>query len=655
MKEKMKNLMKKHQKDMIYTGIMAVLGFAFWIWQKHPLWMFLMYIVFLGLYYALRIFKFSIKEKSEVRWNILVFLLGAAFTVFAVQFLLLEPELFVKTKIEKWFYNYICILLGYLFCLLVTNRVGISCVISHVFYLFLAYLDYVVYSLRQNEIGFSDLKAAGTGLSVAANYEIHFSWQCVLMLFLSILYICFARKIKIRYKKRLHMSILSGLSIVLSIVFLLYVTSDIKTETWEMKGTYKNGLILNLGLGIRDSFVKAPQGYSEEKIKELEEEYQADGSSYVDEVEAKDPTIIVIMNESFADLSVLGELKTNEPLMPFLNSLKENTIKGTALASVFGAKTPNSEWEYMTGNSMAFLPEGSVVYQQYISNTPTSIVSTLKNQGYTCVATHPYYETGWSRNSVYPTMGFDEMYFLDDFDQSESSIARRYVKDSVQYDFIIDRFEEKEENEKLFMMNITMQNHGGYTETYDNFPENYYKMGTSYTDVNQYLSLVKESDNAIRELVEYFQNVEEPVEIVFFGDHQPSLNKAFYKLMNGKGMSGLSKSEMENLYKVPFFIWTNYESESKTIPITSLNYLSTMTLQRAGIALPAYNQFLAEMMEKVPAINSRGYYSSTEGTYLSIEDAKGEEAEWIKKYEMLQYNCMFDSKGISKQFFPYLE
>ena len=86
-----------------------------------------------------------------------------------------------------------------------------------------------------------------------------------------------------------------------------------------------------------------------------------------------------------------------------------------------------------------------------------------------------------------------------------------------------------------------------------------------------------------------------------------------------------------------------------------MNYLSTLALERAGIALPAYNQFLADMMEAVPAINSRGYYSLTKGGYKHIEDADGEEAEWIKKYQILQYNNMFDRKGQSDVFFPYEE
>ena len=78
----------------------------------------------------------------------------------------------------------------------------------------------------------------------------------------------------------------------------------------------------------------------------------------------------------------------------------------------------------MSGNSMAFLPMGSVVYQQYISDTPTTIVSNLKDDGYTCIAMHPYYETGWSRNLVYPHIGFDEMHFIDYF-LTQTKILRK--------------------------------------------------------------------------------------------------------------------------------------------------------------------------------------------------------------------------------------
>ena len=193
-----------------------------------------------------------------------------------------------------------------------------------------------------------------------------------------------------------------------------------------------------------------------------------------------------------------------------------------------------------------------------------------------------------------------------------------------------------------------MQNHGGYTEDYDNFQEKIRILGEGYSDANQYLSLLHESDKALENFITYFEQVEEPVEIVFFGDHQPSLNTNFFKNLNGKGLSGLSVDELEHLYIVPFFIWTNYKSQETEVPITSLNYLSTMALERAGLELPAYNRFLALMQEAVPAINARGYFSISDGCYKHLDEATGEEAEWIEKYRILQYNNMFDKKGKSE-------
>ena len=234
-------------------------------------------------------------------------------------------------------------------------------------------------------------------------------------------------------------------------------------------------------------------------------------------------------------------------------------------------------------------------------------------------------------------------------------MIRKYISDEEMYSKIIERYENRKVNENLFIMSISMQNHGGYAKKYDNFPENYYKIGRSYTDANQYFSLIRESDNALKDFVTYFMNVDEPVEIIFFGDHQPSLNRNFYEILNGKGLSGLTLKELEALYTVPFFIWTNYDTPEETVEITSLNFLSTMALERAGIDLPPYNQFMADLREVIPAINARGYYSNSKGKYLHVEDALGNELEWIMKYESLQYNGLFDSKNTSSIFFPYLE
>ena len=458
---------------------------------------------------------------------------GSIFTAYHIQYLLLDAELRSRITREKMIYNILCCLVVFLVVQIVTNRAGLSCIIAHTFLMLVAGINYFVYLFRGNEFIFSDLKSIQTGLSVAGNYQFVIDDRARYVILLSALYIALMRKLHVTTPKRILAGVVWFSLAVLGSVWVGEKTQFVVTETWEQKGSYRNGYILNFVLSVRDSFVREPEGYSAETVAALEERYaagpdaaeggqEAGGFGQKGEPEAggtdqtggletggenqaqeagapastgdagpeEHPTIIVVMSESYADLGVVGTFRTNMDATPFYDSLTENTVKGYALSSVFGAKTPNSEWEFMTGNSMAFLPSGSVVYQQYITDTPTSIVSNLKNEGYTCVAMHPYYETGWSRNMVYPDMGFDEMYFIDDFDKTQ--MVREYISDQELYETIIRRFERRAANEDLFIMSISMQNHGGYTDKFENFPEPVRMLGLNYPDVNQYLSLLYE-------------------------------------------------------------------------------------------------------------------------------------------------------------------
>lgn len=637
------------KENLIRLAVAVVFAAVLFAVIRFPVWVLFGFGV---LYFGIKSLKIELNEKLTWLWSAIMLGTGGIFTAYHIQYLLLDAELRAKISDNKMFLNVLCCLVVFLVIQIFTNNTGLTCLISHIVLLSLAGINYFVYLFRGNEFIFSDLKSIQTGLSVAGNYEFVLDARAGYVILLSTLYVAFIRKLHVSFKKRIPISIVCISLAILCCAYIGKHTQGVVTETWEQKGSYRNGYILNFVLSIRDCFIAQPDGYSKEAVKELEDQYSKETDTVAGETEKK-PTIIVVMSESYADLSVVGNFSTNIDLTPFYDSLEENTIKGHVLSSVFGAKTPNSEWEFLTGNSMAFLPSGSVVYQQYITDTPTSLVSNLKNIGYTCVAMHPYYDTGWSRNIVYPNMGFDETHFIDDFDQTK--ILRDYITDQELYEKIVDRYESKKSNEDLFIMSISMQNHGGYTEKYDNFDEKARMLGINYPDVNQYLSLIHESDSALEYLISYFEKVDDPVEIVFFGDHQPSLSSSFYPYLNGKGLGGLTLSELENLYTVPFFIWTNYDSGKESVELTSLNYLSTLALERAGIALPAYNQFLADMMEEIPAVNSRGFYSKSQGKFLHVEDAAGEDAKWLKNYEILQYNNMFDKRNKSELIFPYLK
>ena len=157
--------------------------------------------------------------------------------------------------------------------------------------------------------------------------------------------------------------------------------------------------------------VKVPDGYDEDAVEAIFDEYKDVDTGISKTPEDELPSIIVIMNEAFSDLSVLGDFVTNDDVIPFINSLEEDTIKGLLHVSVLGGNTANTEFEFLTGSTMAFLPAGSIPYQQYIDRETPNLTSQLADLGYKTTAIHPYYASGWRRNKVYPLFGFEKSVF----------------------------------------------------------------------------------------------------------------------------------------------------------------------------------------------------------------------------------------------------
>ncbi|MBR5447124.1 MAG: LTA synthase family protein, partial [Clostridia bacterium] len=320
-----------------------------------------------------------------------------------------------------------------------------------------------------------------------------------------------------------------------------------------------NGFTVSFLMNLRYATVEKPDGYNEDEAESIASTYESDST----EDSKKRPNIIVIMNESFADMSELAPLLTNIPVMPFISSLEENTVKGTLHSSVVGGNTPNSEFEFLTGMTMGYLPSGSIAYQQFVKNESPSLVSQLDSLGYHTVAMHPYPASGWKRNDVYTYYGFEEMHFSDYPGGSFTGkqYLRNYVSDDGLYSKIYDVYEAKEEDEPLFVFAVTMQNHSGYTGKYNNFTADVRTLVAAYNEsVSNYLSLVRYSDKAFENLINYFSAVEEDTIVLMFGDHQPNDSVANHLLFS----AGLEYDEQdlvtsENRYKVPYIIWSNYE------------------------------------------------------------------------------------------------
>ena len=351
--------------------------------------------------------------------------------------------------------------------------------------------------------------------------------------------------------------------------------------------------------------------------------------------------IIVVMNESFSDLNVLGDFTTNEDYMPYLHSLQngaENTVTGYLNVSVCGGNTANTEFEFLTGNSMAFLPQGSIPYQQYITKELPALPAYLASLGYETVATHPYYADGWDRDKVYPLLGFSESIFKDQY--WGAGYVRKYVSDNSCVDKIIELYEKKEEGTPLFVFNVTMQNHGGYSDTYDNFTPDITVEGVESTPLSQYLSLVRLSDQALEKLISYFEEADEKTIVVFFGDHQPNDTVAAPILnLNGMTTKTLTEDQLKLRYEVPYVIWANYDIDAESGKDTSANYLAADVLHYAGISENAYGSYLLELQQNYPVISAMRVLTK-DGLDTNSSSLKQE----LKDYQSLQYYQLFDWK-----------
>ena len=510
-----------------------------------------------------------------------------------------------------------------------------------------------VYLFRGRLFDPVDIFSAGTAMNVLGNYDITSSlplvavgWIGWLVLLLVIARSSPKEKAPFSVKKR----IVSAISCIGIVALLFSYASSLPPHRWKNQGATNHGYILNYISKIKEIHIDEPSGYDPDEIHALSQHY---ADSLPSEESKKPPHIIVIMDEAFSDLNVLSPLQTNKEVLPFISRMQENVISGYALTSVHGGNTANSEYEFLTGNSMAWLLPNSVPYQQYINAPAYSVVSYLKtNYQYQCIAMHPYNSSGWNRTVVYPNFGFDEWHFEEDFPQEH--YVRTYISDLEMFQEITNTYEVKKE-EPFFLFGVTMQNHGSYIYEGADFHQEISLEGYSsaYPDVEQYLSLIHETDKAVEYLISYFENVDDDVVIVFFGDHQPKISEAFYAEVAGDLSTSLD--EQQKQYLVPFFIWTNYDIAEQDVGITSLSYLSTYMYEAAGMPLPPYNRFLSELETVMPSINAYGFYSAASKCYLPFDMASADEQTWLLLYEQLQYNNVFDKKNHNNVFFPILD
>lgn len=528
----------------------------------------------------------------------------------------------------------------------VCNHAKLTILFVNSFTYIFAVANAFVVQFREQPIMPMDLKSIWTAMSVAGDFHYEPTINMILMGLLMVLCNLWVWKVDFQlpgWKLRLTYCIVSAGWIYYCFYGMLagdfFERADIPNlNFFRFNSTYQtDGYMACTMKSLRFLHVEEPEGYSVEKVKNVASGVRKKNKGANELPE----NIIVIMNESFADLSVLGDFQASEPVLPYLKEMESYTNQGNLYTSVYGGGTANSEFEFLTGNSVAYIPVGTVAFQMYVEEGDSSLVTLLKENGYRTVAYHPYRKDNYNRPSVYDIYGFDEYYGRGDIKFKK---LREYASDQSDYQGLIHLYENKVPGEKLFLYNVTMQNHAGYDyEDYDStiFLTDY---PGEFPETEQYLSLMHESDQALQEFIEYFSQVEEKTVILLFGDHQPTLEDEFYQYVMGAETAENSFDHFQRKFITPYVLWSNYELDAEAKENISTNYLGSYLLDAIGVELPIYNRYLLELQEKIPAVNVNGFLDD-QGRMHWIGDAGGEYEELLAGYHMFEYNNLFDGSG----------
>lgn len=536
----------------------------------------------------------------------------------------------------------------FLFVFFIAGRTSISMAICVAAMAIIGVGNYFVVMFRSNPIVPWDIYSFETAMSVADNYVFSVDWALAEHIAMFILMLIVGVRTNIRLNKKILRPILTVAMCIPAYFYISYLWQDNLERNTGLNDTLfnakymhsKDGFFVSFILDIHFLQIEEPKNYSDEYALSLLNEQEVEKVETPEEL----PDIIAIMDETFSDPAVLGEFETNKDYMPFVHSILRgevaNTISGYTDVSVLGGNTANSEFEFLTGNSMAFFPNGSVPYLQYIRDGISTIVPQLEEYGYTTYGTHTYRAKGWNREFIYDLMGFDYRYFQGSFPFEDK--LRNYVSDEADFKSILEWRNNTEG--PFFMFNVTMQNHSNYGGDFDNFDPQIvakFKNTSSNKYLNKYLSLMYETDQDVASLLSELSQSDRKTIVVFWGDHQPNdyVVRPIYKEY-GLDFDNQTYEQQQQRQKTPFFIWANYDIQEQTNVEISLNYLNILLFETAGLQLDEYQSFRKNLWQgQIPMMNAVGYRND-DGDLVEYDDAPEEIQNLLNEYQNIQYYRM---------------
>lgn len=524
---------------------------------------------------------------------------------------------------------------------IIINRLWLSCFIFSMMTFLVSVVNYYVIQLHSSPLTVSELGNFKTALNVIGGYDLKL-YKILPLVAISILECIlsfYLKRPKHKDAKCLKNIIIRDICICLASVFILFVCYFMpkpympKLRFWSWEVAYQQYgylpcTIATAYYSARD-MVEKPDGYYKGCVKDIKINRKNTANH-------ETPDIILILNESFYDLSIITDLKTDIPYMEYISSM-ENTIKGYAVNPAGG--TNPSEYELLTGNSMKLM-HSEIPFNVFDMSGANSIVTHLKQLGYYTIGAHGSDAINYNRERAYAAMGFDEIHFKEDFVNKEYYGNREVATDESLYENLLSWYKQSGESPRFAFL-LTIQNHGGWDLNESSLDTVHAEndFGEYDGEIDEYLSCIRLSDCAFKKFTSQLKNIDRDIIVCMVGDHGPHLT--------GK-IAENPESEETFLLRtsVPFVIWANYDIEDrseidgKTI---SMNYLVPALLNIAGVKLSPYYDYMLDLKKEVPIITAYGGYYDKFGNLYNY-DSNSKYLKKVNDYLYLEYNNLKDDR-----------
>ncbi|MDD5944188.1 MAG: LTA synthase family protein [Clostridia bacterium] len=568
--------------------------------------------------------------------------------------------------------NYIPVPLIMLLFYFITGNCVFSCGIPFMIFMAASFANRAKSKLRQDPLVPSDLSVITEVKSILGSYDNIYKILLIAALIVVILicvtaFVFFRRNRSLTIKKRLI-----GTVGCTACMFALFTTAYSSTELYDsfqvdgniyfkVNQYISKGFLYSFLYDINNLKVSKPDNYSASEFKASD--VSASAEDYED---ISKPNIVMIMSEAFSDISNSDSISFEgfgDPL-EFYNSFieRDDVLSGHIVVPNFGGGTSDTEFDVLTACSTKYINSSQVSYN-FVRDKMDCLPRLLENVGYDTLAIHPGYGWFYNRINVFQNMGFDDFLYLEeDFDPATQNKGG-YISDAVTTESIIENFEKhtSESDDPLFEFCVTIQNHGPYEEKYTDLKTNF-STDIELTDVEKamysgYFEGIDDADAQIEALVNYFENSDEPVVLVFFGDHLPGFSNGmayFSKFRQDINLNG-NQEQLLKSYETPFFIWaneaavktTNISKNMRHIDMPEDNIISSYYLGAAVMELldmgdiSSLISYVNEIRTKLP-VASGNLYVYPDGTLTDTVDE--ENRQMLEKYKRWIYYKLFDDE-----------